>query len=128
MAKKNCKKYGHLPPKVAEVEPWRRVNVDLIGPYSVKTPTKNYSFRAMTMIDPATNWFEIAVIHDPNSEEMQHNLDSFWLFHHLRPQECGFNNESEFKWLFKELCTNFGLKSKNATDCCKFMVKLGSST
>ena len=41
IAKKNRKKYGHLPPKVAEVEPWRRVNVDLIGPYSVKTPTKN---------------------------------------------------------------------------------------
>ena len=69
IAKKNRKKYGHLPPKIAEVEPWRRVNVDLIGPYSVNTPTKKYSFRAMTMIDPATNWFEIVVIHDPNSEE-----------------------------------------------------------
>ena len=80
IAKKNCKKYGHLPPKIAEVEPWRRVNVDLIGPYSVNTPTKKYSFRAMTMIDPATNWFKIAVIHDPNSEETQQNLDSFgWL-------------------------------------------------
>ena len=73
IAKKNRKKYGHLPPKIAEVEPWRRVNVDLIGPYSVKTPTKKYSFRAMTMIDPATNWFEIAVIHDPNSKETQRN-------------------------------------------------------
>ena len=116
IAKKNRKKYGHLPPKVAEVEPWRRVNVDLIGPYSVNTPTKKYSFRAMTMIDPATNWFEIAVIHDPNSEETQRNLDSFWLARYPRPQECGFDNGSEFKWLFKELCTNFGLKRKNTTD------------
>ena len=50
MAKKNHKKYGHLPPKVVEVDPWRRVNVDLIDPYSVKYPRKEYSFRAMTMI------------------------------------------------------------------------------
>ena len=110
------KKYGYLPPKVVEVEPWRRVNVDLIGPYSVKTPTKKHSFRAMTMIDPATNWFKIAVIHDPNSKEMQCNLDSFWLARYPRPQECGFDSGSEFKWLFKALCTNFGFKSKNTMD------------
>ena len=28
----------------------------------------------------------------------------------------GFDNRSEFKWLFKELCANYGLKPKPTTD------------
>ena len=35
----NKKKYGLLPPKEAEVEPWHQLCVDLIGPY--KIPIKN---------------------------------------------------------------------------------------
>ena len=62
ISKKQRKKYGHLPPKKAEDVPWNRVNVDLIGPYTVKTPTKTYELRAMTMIDPATSWFEMVEI------------------------------------------------------------------
>ena len=38
--KKQKKKYGHLPPKQAETTPWKRVNVDLIGPYTIKTKKK----------------------------------------------------------------------------------------
>ena len=76
------KKYGKLPPKKAEVTPWKRVNVDLIGPYNI-TPTKNskkkYEFRAMTMIDPVTGWFEMAPITSPNSDTTQTVLDSYWL-------------------------------------------------
>ena len=39
--KKQRKKYGKLPPKDAGTEgsPWERVNVDLIGPLSVTTPS-----------------------------------------------------------------------------------------
>jgi hypothetical protein len=29
------KKYGHLPSKEAEDEPWERLCVDLIGPYTI---------------------------------------------------------------------------------------------
>ena len=40
--KQQRKKYGHLPTKVAETSvPWNRVNVDMIGPYTIQTPTKN---------------------------------------------------------------------------------------
>ena len=35
--KRQRKKYGHLPAKEAEYLPWERVNVDLIGPYTVRT-------------------------------------------------------------------------------------------
>ena len=38
--KKQKKKYGHLEPKEAEVEPWDKLCVDLIGPYTLKRKGK----------------------------------------------------------------------------------------
>jgi hypothetical protein len=54
-----CKKYGLLPPKTAESDPWIIVCVDLVGPFTIRTPAKTHSLLALTMIDPATGWFEI---------------------------------------------------------------------
>jgi hypothetical protein len=34
--KRSNKKYGHLPPKEAEADPWDILCVDLIGPYTIK--------------------------------------------------------------------------------------------
>jgi hypothetical protein len=54
------KKYRHLPPKIAEIQPWRYVCVDLIGFYTLKDRKGNIlDFMCLTMIDPATGWFEI---------------------------------------------------------------------
>ena len=33
--KKQRKKYGHLPPKLAESQPWEHLCVDMIGPYQI---------------------------------------------------------------------------------------------
>jgi hypothetical protein len=53
----NCKKYGLLPPKIAESD---IVSVDhgLCGsggtpPFTIRTPAKPHSLLALTMIDPA---------------------------------------------------------------------------
>ena len=118
MCKKQRKKYGHLPAKEAETELWSRVNVDMIGPYSVKTPSKTLQLRAMTMIDPASNWFEIAALPEgkaPSSDLCQRILDDMWLARYPRPMEVGFDNRSEFKALFRELCANMGMKPKPTT-------------
>ena len=115
LSKKGRKHYGHLPPKTAETIPWARVNVDLIGEYTIKTPTKEHKLRAMTMIDPATGWFEIAAVKDPTSDATQKILDSMWLSRYPRPKEIGFDGGSEFKWLFLELCNNCGMKPKRTT-------------
>mmetsp|Transcript_2824 Transcript_2824/g.7823 ORF Transcript_2824/g.7823 Transcript_2824/m.7823 type:complete len:1452 (-) Transcript_2824:296-4651(-) len=116
LSKKNRKKYGHLPAKQAETNPWERVNVDLIGPYTITTPSKQkHEMRAMTMIDPATGWFEIAAINKPNSAETQRAFDSQWLARYPRPSQCGFDNGSEFKLLFSTMCDNFGIKKKTTT-------------
>jgi hypothetical protein len=57
--KKNRKQYGKLPAKLAEATPWEIVCLDLVGPWSVKTPSGVKKVRAITAIDPATGWFEI---------------------------------------------------------------------
>ena len=114
--KKQQKKYGHLPPKQAELLPWTTVCVDLIGPYKVRTPRKVHKLRAMTMLDPATGWFEIAPINKPNSDETQRAFDSYWLARYPRPREICFDNGKEFKWLFAELCENMGIGKKPTTE------------
>jgi Integrase zinc binding domain len=54
LTKRERKKYGSLPPKIAEYDLWVMVCVDLVGPFTIKTPLKTHSLRALTMIDPAT--------------------------------------------------------------------------
>jgi RNase H-like domain found in reverse transcriptase/Integrase zinc binding domain len=43
LTKKERKKYGLLPPKTAESDPWVMVCVDLVGPFTIKTPLKTHS-------------------------------------------------------------------------------------
>ena len=52
--KKQKKKYGHLPEKTAEGEPWEQLCVDLIGPYTIERKgRKPLKLEAVTIIDPA---------------------------------------------------------------------------
>jgi hypothetical protein len=37
------KKYGLLPPKIAESDPWVMVCVDLVGPFTIRTSAKTHS-------------------------------------------------------------------------------------
>ena len=60
LGKRHKRKYGHLPPKIATVIPWKQVCVDLIGPYTVKAKDGTIlDFMCLIMIDPTTSWFEI---------------------------------------------------------------------
>ena len=59
MGKKRKQKYGKLPAKTAETVPWKCVCNDLIGPYTIKGKDGSVlDFMCLTMIDPATAWFE----------------------------------------------------------------------
>ena len=58
MTKKTFQKYGHLPAKVAEADPWDVLCIDLIGPYTIERTNKTkkqLTLWALTMIDPATD-------------------------------------------------------------------------
>ncbi len=58
--KRHSQKYGHLPPKLVITTPWKALCVDLIDPYTLKGKDgSSIDFMCLTMIDPATSWFEI---------------------------------------------------------------------
>ena len=105
-----------MPPKQAEdAVPWKRVNVDLVGPYTVKTPTGEFSLRAMTMIDPTTGWFEVKDISSATADTCMSAFDDTWLARYPRPQIIGYDNGNEFKNVFSEMCLNYGIKGKPST-------------
>ena len=118
LSKKVRKKYGHLPPKVHHsITPWERVDVDLIGPYTIKNNNgKEYTLLAMTMIDPATRWFEVVQIKDKSAKSTMEAFDNTWLCRYPRPLYIGYDNGSEFKNVFKELCDNYRLTPKPSTE------------
>ena len=114
--KKVRKQYGHLPPKEAEPSvPWDRVNVDLIGPLTVKAKNGTFTFDALTMIDPATGWFEIKEVTERTANMVAKMFDDCWLSRYPRPTYVGFDNGGENKGLFDVLMKNYGLKRKPTT-------------
>jgi hypothetical protein len=87
LTKKTKIKYGKLPPKVAEVTPWDTLCIDLIGPYTVKkTDKKEWKLHCLTMIDPATGWFEIVEIPKKQADEISNLIEQTWLVRYLWPQ------------------------------------------
>jgi hypothetical protein len=58
--KRHSQKYGHVPPKLVIMAPWRALCVDLIEPYTLNGKgSTSIDFMCLTMIDPATSWFKI---------------------------------------------------------------------
>jgi hypothetical protein len=114
MTKKERKKYGLLLPKIAEFDPWVMVCVDLVGPFTIRTPAKTHSLLAITMIDPATGWFEATNKSATSIQDLFHNT---WLARYPRPQFIVFDNgcKGKFKREFKQMCDNYGIKAKPTT-------------
>jgi hypothetical protein len=95
--KRRHKKYGHLPPKEAETLPWDKLCVDLIGPYKInRKGHKALIFRCVTMIDPATGWFEIHQYSDKRSITVANIVEQEWLSRYPWPTQITFDRGSEF--------------------------------
>ena len=115
-------KYGHLTPKIAQVIPWNKVCVDLIGSYTIKANDNTImNFTCLTITDPATLWFEITqlttkdityiqdkdkekntnVIVDETSVCVAQLSNKSWLRCYARTVSSIYVNGSEFK-LFLE--------------------------
>ncbi len=127
--KKRKLKYGHLPPKSIITVPWRALCVDLIGPYTLKGKDSTIiDFRALTIIDAATSWFEVVdlplvrqlklitvngkessiveEISDKTSEHIAWLVNKTWLNRYPRCCYIIYDNGSEFKLNFEYLCEN----------------------
>jgi hypothetical protein len=131
-------KYGHLPPKTVISNPWECLCVDLIGPYTLKgRDSSQIDFMALTMIDPASSWFEIVElplvrrlrttsvngkellksedIFDKSSDRIAKLVNKPWLSRYPRCQTLIYDNGSEFKLHFERLCDSYGIKRKPTT-------------
>ena len=113
--KKVHKKCGKLPAREVDSTPWERVNIDLIGPWSVKTPTKTHTLNALTIIDPATSWFEIIEVKDTTAATVAAAFDDAWLSRYPRPHYVGYDGDSENKCEFKQMIIDYGLEGKPTT-------------
>ena len=109
--KSQRKAYGHLPAKTADDKPWQTICVDLIGPYTIDTPSGTHRLHAMTMLDPATGWFEITEIPNKQSISIANKFDQIWLCRYPRPQKCIYDNGKEFTGTeFTELLDSYNIK------------------
>ena len=133
--KKRKWNYGLIPAKIAETIPWRCVCVDLIGPYTIKAKDGTIlDFMCLTMIDPATGWFEIVelpntdityvkkdgkeiteVIIDKSSAIVSRLFNKSWLSRYPRAKYVIYDNGSEFKLHFESLCDSYALKRSPTT-------------
>ncbi len=104
--KKYQKKYGKIPEKEAEVVPWKILCVDLIGPYTIRRKKGHKQLKtlhAITMIDPATGWFEIHQIPNKESISIADIVEREWLCRYPWPEIIINDQGSEFKGDFKDL-------------------------
>ena len=73
------KKYGKLPPKRDETSPWDMLCVDLIGSYTIpRKGKKSLKLWCITMINPATGWFEMAQIPNTTAAEIADITNITW--------------------------------------------------
>ena len=115
--KRSYKKYGHLPEKVAESQPWEKVCVDLIGPYTIKPKgQKKLILWCITMIDPATGWFEMRELKNKEAINVANIFEQTWLTRYPWPSEITFDRGTEFMAEFATMVSNdYGIKKRPAT-------------
>ncbi len=116
LAKPKLKKYGKLPPKQAETIPWHTLCIDLIGPYKVGEGKQQRELWCLTMIDPATGWFEIANIPAKSADVIANILEQTWLTRYPWPTEVVLDRGREFMAEVKTMLTrDYGCNRKPIT-------------
>jgi hypothetical protein len=116
--KRRQKKYGLLPPKEAEAIPWDKLCVDLIGPYTIRRKGSNDLIcRCVTMIDPATGWFEIQQYDDKQSITVANIIEQEWFARYPWPTQVTFDRGSEFigQDFQKMIKEDYGVKARPIT-------------
>jgi hypothetical protein len=109
--------------------------VDLVSPYTLKGKDGSaIDFMALTMIDPASSWFEIVelplvtrlsttmvngkakaskeLIFDKSSNQIARLVNKIWLCRYPGCRYLIYDNGSEFKLHFETLCNSYDIKRK----------------
>ena len=89
-------KYGQVPPKQPEYKPWHTLCINLIGPYQVGHGKNKITLHCLTMIDPATGWFETAEMPTRRVDNVVNILEFSWLIHYSWPTEIVMDRGNKF--------------------------------
>jgi len=119
---KRDQKKGLLPPKPnPEIIPWHTICIDLVGPYKCgdkKKPETYIELHCVTVIDPATGFFEIVEISQKTADVIANWLEIHWLTRYLWPTEITMDKGREFaKEVSETLENEHGIKRKIITSC-----------
>jgi hypothetical protein len=134
--KRHSQKYGHVPPKLVITTPRKALCVDLISPYTLNGKDgSSIDFMCLTLIDPATSWFEIVELpklqretsgskvtnkdtkeadlyFDKTYAQISNLVYKTWFSRYPHCCYLIYNNGSEFKLHFRALCDSCGIKRK----------------
>jgi len=136
--KKHTRKYGHLPSKIVISTPWEALCVNLVDLYTLNGKDgSSIDFMALTMIDPASSWFEVVElptiaqlmtrmvngkekvfeeeIFDKSSDQISRLVNKIWLCRYPQCRYLIYDNGSEFKLHFETSCNSYGIKRKPTT-------------
>jgi hypothetical protein len=73
-------------------------------------------FQAVTMIDPATGWFEMIELSTKQADEVANAVETTWLSRYPWPQEVTFDAGTEFKAEFRKMIEeDYHIKAKPIT-------------
>jgi transposase InsO family protein len=92
--------------------------IDLIGPYTIRRKGKNDLIcKCVTMIDPATGWFEIHQYNDKRSITVANIAEQEWFSRYPWPTQVTYDRGSEFigKDFQSMIKNDYGIKGKPIT-------------
>ena len=103
--KRTHKRYSKLPEKEAEGNPWEKLCMDLIGPYKIAQSHKQEQEvpRCVTMIDPATGWFEMQRMNNKQPSTVAQQVEAAWLTRYPWPEEIIHDRGSELPGDFADM-------------------------
>jgi hypothetical protein len=115
--RKASKTFGDLLEKEAEAIPWDKMCIALIGPYTIcRKGQKNLICKYVTIIDPATSWFEIYQYDGKQAITVANIAKEEWFSRYPWPTQVTFDRGLEFiGHEFKKMLNDYGVKKKPIT-------------
>jgi hypothetical protein len=92
------KKYGHLPAKKAESEPWGTLSRGSCWSFYYTNTYKKCLLLELACIGPSTGWFEVVELPNEQAWTVMEAFNNSWLTRYPHPQLVRFDNGNEFNF------------------------------
>ena len=86
--------------------------MDLIGPYQFSEKENKIELLCLTMIDPATGWFDIVEIPNKRTNFLANYLEFHWLTRHPWPTEIFMDRAKEFAKVHETIKNDCSINKK----------------